>query len=137
MMYIDTNIFVYAIENHPKYGVSCKKILEDVENKKIDVACSTLVLTELINVLVKIKKVAGDKLNVKESISAVLSLPINWTDMSIFIIENAASYKYNVSGADYIHIATMEMNSISKIISADGDFDKVDNVKRIDPLNYK
>ena len=136
-MYIDTNIFVYAIENHPKYGAACKKILEDVENKKVDVTCSTLVLTELINVLVKIKKVVGDKLNIKESIVAVLSLPINWIDMSIFIIENAASYKYNISGADYIHIATMEINSIAKIISADGDFDKVDNVKRIDPLDYK
>ena len=136
-MYIDTNIFVYAIENHPKYGAACKKILEDVENKKVDVTCSRLVLTELINVLVKIKKVVGDKLNIKESIVAVLSLPINWIDMSIFIIENAASYKYNISGADYIHIATMEINSIAKIISADGDFDKVDNVKRIDPLDYK
>ena len=35
MIYIDTNIFVYAIENHPKYGQACKKILMDVMNKEM------------------------------------------------------------------------------------------------------
>lgn len=56
MIYIDTNVFIYAIENHPKYGNKCKKFLEDIENEKIKVAASVLVLVELINVITKINK---------------------------------------------------------------------------------
>ena len=54
-LYIDTNIFVYAIENHPKYGKSCARILSDIQEKRIKASSSILVLVELINVLVKLK----------------------------------------------------------------------------------
>ena len=136
-MYIDTNIFVYAIENHPKYGTSCKKVLIDIMNKKIDAACSILVLAELLNVLVKIRKLVKEKLNVKGSIQALLSLPITWFDMDFYVIENAAGYNYNISGIDYIHIATMEINAIRGIISADAELDKVESIQRLNPLEYK
>lgn len=137
MIYIDTNIFIYAIENHPKYGTACKKVLADIMDKKIDAACSTLVLAEILNVLVKIRKLTAGKLDVKGSIKAVLSFPITWFDMDFFILENAANYNYNVSGIDYIHIAAMEINNIKKVISADAELDKVDFIQRIDPLIYK
>ena len=43
MIYIDTNIFIYAIENHPKYGSACKKILLDIESEKVKAGASILV----------------------------------------------------------------------------------------------
>ena len=73
MIYIDTNIFVYAIENHPKYGASCKKILTDIMNKKIDSACSVIVLAELLNVLVRMRKLTSGKLDVKKSMQAIVT----------------------------------------------------------------
>ena len=81
MMYLDTNIIIYAIENHPKYGNVCKKILLDIESGKLKVCSSILVLVEIINVLTKINKVLKKerkKLNIKENIDAILSLPIVW-----------------------------------------------------------
>jgi hypothetical protein len=36
LKYLDTNIIAYAIENHPKYGERCKKILEDIESEKAE-----------------------------------------------------------------------------------------------------
>jgi predicted nucleic acid-binding protein len=30
-MYLDTNIWIYAITAHPKYGEKCKQILEKLE----------------------------------------------------------------------------------------------------------
>jgi predicted nucleic acid-binding protein len=35
LKYLDTNVIVYAIENHPKYGERCRKILEDIEGEKL------------------------------------------------------------------------------------------------------
>jgi len=34
-VYVDANIFVYTIENHPKYGGSCAKILSDIQEKEL------------------------------------------------------------------------------------------------------
>ena len=136
MMYLDTNIFIYAIENHPEYGESCKKILSDVMDNKIAASCSMLVLAELLNVLVKIRK-SITKIDVKRSIQAVLSMPITWLDMDFFIIENASEFNYKITGIDYIHLATMKVNGIAKVVSADGELDKADFIERIDPLEYK
>ena len=140
MIYLDTNIIIYAIENHPKYGNSCKKILEDIQNKKLKASSSILVLIEIINVLTKINKIIKTKkeneLNIKENINAILSIPIIWIDLSLFIIKLASEYNHNISGVDYIHIASMEVNSIKEIISADMELDKVHTISRIDPLEY-
>jgi predicted nucleic acid-binding protein len=131
---------VYAIENHPKYGDSCKKILQDIEDKKFEASCSVLVLVELINVLKKVNDIISKenrkKLNLRDNIEAIISLPIVWIDLDFFIIERASTYAFEVSGVDYIHLASMETNSISEIISADQELDRAEVVKRIDPLRY-
>jgi predicted nucleic acid-binding protein len=139
--YIDTNVFVYAIENHPKYGKSCAKILSDLHEKRIQGSSSVLVLVELINVLAKLNKILKTKqesqLVISDNIAAVLSLPIIWIDLDIRIIETASTYDYQVNGVDYVHIASMDANSISEVLSADHELDKVKSVTRIDPLDYK
>jgi predicted nucleic acid-binding protein len=91
------------------------------------------VLTK-INKIIKSKK--ENELDIKENINAILSLPITWIDLSLFIIKLASEYNYNISGVDYIHIASMEVNSIKEIISADMELDKVHTISRIDPLKY-
>lgn len=141
MIYLDTNIIIYAIENHPKYEKKCKNILEDIESEKLKAGCSVLVLVEIINVLTKLNKVLKEKkertLDTRKNIDAVLSLPIIWLDVNFAVIKKASDYDYNMPGADYVHIATMELNSIKKIISADADFDEAEFIDRIDPLEYK
>jgi predicted nucleic acid-binding protein len=140
MKYLDTNVIIYAIENHPKYGKACKKILQDIESGKIKVCASMLVLVEIINVLTKINKLlrkeSKNELDIRKNMDAVLSLPIMWYDLGFLVIKQASEYEYNIAGADYTHIATMELNSVNEIVSADQDFDKVNVIKRIDPLSY-
>lgn len=140
MIYIDTNILVYAIENHPKFGKNCIKILQDIQDKNLEASCSILVLVELINVLKKINTILAKedrkKLSIKDNIEAVMSLPVVWIDLDFLVIERASSYTFDVNGVDYIHIASMEINSISEILSADKDFEKAGAIRRIDPLNY-
>lgn len=140
MIYVDTNVFIYAIENHPKYGRACKKILLDIESEKIKVSASILVLVEIINVLTKINRILKEQkkkpLDIKKNIDAVLSLPITWFDLTFLIIKRASEYTYNVIGVDYIHIATMEINSVAEIVSADDELDKIKFITRIDPKEY-
>lgn len=140
MIYLDTNIIIYAIANDAKYGAACKRILLDLEGGRLKACASMLVLVETINVLTKINRmpnVAGKaELDILRNIDAILSLPIVWFDLNFPIIKRAAQYAYHVSGVDYIHIAAMELNSVSEVVSGDKELDRVGAIKRLDPLKY-
>lgn len=107
---------------------------------KLKASAFVLVLVELINVLTKLNRILKKRgrrpLNIKENIQAVLSLPLVWIDLDILIIEKASEYTFEINGVDYIHVASMEVNSINEVLSADKDLDKVRTVRRIDPLEY-
>jgi len=139
--YLDTNVIIYAIESHPKYGEKCKDILKAVENAELEVCASTMILVEVINVLCKLnrilEKAQKEKLNIRKNIDAILSLPIKWIELDFAIIRRASEYTFKVSGIDYVHAASMELNLVNEVISADKDLDKIDFIKRIDPLTFK
>jgi len=138
--YLDTNVIIYAIESHPKYGEKCKDILKAVENAELEVCTSTLVLVEVINVLCKLNKILEEeqkeKLNIRKNIDAILSLPIKWVELDFAIIRRASEYQFKVSGIDYVHVASMELSLVNEVISADEELDKIDFIKRIDPLKF-
>ena len=140
MMYVDTNVIIYAVANDAKYGAACKRILLDLETGKLKACASVLILVETINVLTKINKLLNSagkaELDIRKNIDAILSLPIIWFDLNFLVIKRAAEYKYKVSGVDYVHIASMELNSVSELISGDKELDKVSAIKRVDPLKY-
>ena len=77
-----SNVISHAIENHPKYGKACKRILLDIESGKLKVCASMLVLVEVINVLTKINKIlrgeSKNELDIRSNIDAILSLSIVW-----------------------------------------------------------
>jgi len=139
--YLDTNVIIYAIERHPKYGEKCKDILKAVEDAKLEVCASTLVLVEVINVLCKLnrilEKAQKEKLNIRKNIDAVLSLPIKWIELDFAIIRRASEYQFKVSGIDYVHVASMELNLVNEIISADEELNKIDFIRKVDPLTFK
>ncbi len=139
MIYVDTNVIVYAIENHPRFGSSCKKILQDVEGGVLEAGCSVLVLAELINVLKRLNDTelrGSRRLSIEKNVQALLSLPIVWLDMDLAVIERASTYSFDVNGVDFVHVATMEINSMTEILSADKDLDRVKTIQRTDPLDY-
>ena len=140
MKYIDTNVIIYAIESHTKYGEKCKNVLKAIESAELEVSASTLILVEVINVLCKLNRIleeAGkEELNIRKNIDAILSMPIKWIELDFAIIRRASEYKFKVSGIDYVHIASMEFNLVDEVISADEELDKIDFVKRIDPLTF-
>ncbi|MEM2921798.1 MAG: type II toxin-antitoxin system VapC family toxin [Candidatus Bathyarchaeia archaeon] len=140
MIYVDTNVFIYAIENHPKYGRHCKKILLDIQNERLKACASILVLVEIINVLIRInrilKKEKKKTLDLRMNVDAILSLPLTWFDLNFLLIRKASEYSYDTTGIDYLHVATMELQSVAEVISADRELDKIKFLKRIDPIEY-
>lgn len=138
MKYIDTNIIIYALEEDPKYSEKCRKILKEIEEKDLEGGASMLSMVEIIHVLQKHKHAldTGKNADIGGVIAAIEAIGLEWFDLSFAAIERAAKYDYNLGGADRVHLATMDINSITEIISADKDFDGIPGIKRIDPLDY-
>ncbi len=138
MKYIDTNVIIYALEEDSKYSEKCRKILKEIEEKKLGGGISILSMVEIIHVLHKHKHVLtpGKNIDMGGIVAAIESIGLEWFDLGFAVIERAAKYDYNLGGADRVHLATMDINSITEIISEDKDFDGIPSIKRIDPLDY-
>ncbi|MEM2940143.1 MAG: hypothetical protein QW304_01110 [Thermoproteota archaeon] len=76
-------------------------------------------------------------LDIRRNIDAILSLPIVWFDLNFLIIKRASEYTYPITGVDHIHVATMEINLVWEVISADKELDKVKFIRRIEPKEHR
>lgn len=131
--YIDTNIFVYSALAHPVYGKSCKQIIDDIQNEKIEAFCGFLVPLELLGSIARI-----DPERAAMAVDAFFSLPINMVQIDERVLENAAILTRQ-SGVSYdsIHAACMLSKGMDTIITEDiTDWKKIKGFKIIRPLEY-
>ena len=133
--YVDTNIWIYAMIAHPKYGERCKEILEKIEVKRLKAAISTQVLGEVAGVLYSKYKVK----DTTPQLNAILSYPVEIYVVHQETIRAAAEYArdYGITPYDGIHIALAVEHNVRDIISADKGLDKVELIRRVDPLSFQ
>ena len=136
-IFIDVNVFMYAAGKQHRYKTPCIQILKDIEDNHLITNINTEIIQELlyryhyINLADKGITLCKNILRYPINI-----LPVTKTDI-ILSIELFDLYKdKGLKPRDCIHAATMKNNAIIKVISADKDFDELDFIKRIDPLNY-
>ncbi len=150
-VFIDANIFLYEVFDHPRFGENAYKILKDVENGTIKGITSTLVLDEVLHKMILIE--ASDKFHIstKDTVSFLKKNPkeiplleSSWKDIDrIQEIENLTvcgispdvfKSSINVAKAnmllthDALHIAVMKYESISDIASNDSDFGRIEGI---------
>src|SRR6266851_4165866 len=53
--FVDANILLYALTNHPTYGAACADFLKRIENQEIIAVTSTYVLGEVVHRLMTIE----------------------------------------------------------------------------------
>lgn len=134
MIYVDTNIWIYAMTANPKYGKKCMQILEKLERGELKAAISVLVLSEVADVLYRR---FGLRDPVKH-VSAILSYPLELIDLTPDIALRAAEYSrdYGILPYDGIHVASAASSLVTEVLSADKELDRVDIIKRVDPLEF-
>jgi hypothetical protein len=133
LAYIDSNVFFCAKILDAKYGEACVSIVKDIAKAKLKAAISVLVILEVANTLRKY----GLRDEIKNEVDALYSLNMVVNEVDSAIIRGAIdlSYKTGISPYDCVHAVTMKELGISRIISADKDFDKI-GLGRIDPNDY-
>ena len=126
--YVDTNIFICWLGNHPKFGEAAYKWIKKIENsQRGEYVTSSLTLYET---LVIIAGLAGKSLKDKDftedvitSITHIRSLVIEPLKPEDFTRAVELMDEYKLDCEDAIHLAVAIRTDAQEILSNDKDFD--------------
>lgn len=132
--FIDSNIFIYAAQAHPEFGLPCKKIIADIEKGKITAITSTLNISEVGEV---IDRYVG-KSESQRVVELLLALPIDISPVvkEHLIMANKYFNEHSINYFDCVFLSVMEEKFIDTIITNDAHFEKVGDIKVITPREY-
>jgi len=128
--FVDTNVFVYSLTNHPRYGETAKRILSRIEKGEAALT-STMVLCEVSWVL----EAMGEQGQIKPTLEKILSyryLRIVEFDADDLIAGANNMSLYNIDFNDGVNVSIMTRLGMSEAYSNDKKhLGRVDFVKLI------
>ncbi|MBS7657166.1 MAG: type II toxin-antitoxin system VapC family toxin [Candidatus Bathyarchaeia archaeon] len=128
--FVDTNIFVYALTGHPRFGEVAKNILGRIEAGE-EALTSTLVLCEVAWVLEAMGK-QGEIKPALEKILSYESLKVLSFDVDDLLLGVNYMRAYRVDFNDGVNVAVLERNGVFEVYSNDKrHLGKVDFVKLV------
>lgn len=132
--FLDTSVIMYAAGATHEYKESCVKILERIEHQSLEVFTSTEVIQELLYRYAHLHRKEDGIALARSVMSFVPILPVDEA-----VIESAIELlqRYDVDPRDTLHAAVALNFGIASIISADQHFDRINEIKRIDPLTFE
>lgn len=102
---LDTNIFIYFLQNHPRYGRWCASLFDRIERGHNPAVTSTVTLLELL-----VQPYREQKEELAQKIFALTSTypKIEWAPVSLALADRAAELRarYRLSTPDAIQLAT-------------------------------
>lgn len=147
-IYIDTNIFIYAITMHPIFGRQCRGFLKKVESGYVTGVSSVLTLNELLHKLTLgeisskheipithtirfIKKNPNtlktlDAYHILTKIEGMSGLSLAPLTCPVFTLARAYMGDFCLMSNDAIHASVCRSNGIWQIATNDSDFERVD-----------
>jgi len=115
--FVDTNIFIYTLTEHPRFGKTAKNILERIQKGEKAIT-STLVLCEVAWVLEAMGR-QGDIKSVLEKIMSYRTLEIvSYTQDDLLVGANNMATE-NIDFNDGVNLALMMRLGISEIYTND------------------
>lgn len=115
--FVDTNIFIYALTAHPKFGQTAKDILERIENGE-EAITSTLVLCEVAWVL----EAMGRQSNIKPTLEKIISystLRVIQVSQDDLLIGATNMDKEKLDFNDGVNLALMMQTGVSEVYTND------------------
>ncbi|MGH7231993.1 MAG: type II toxin-antitoxin system VapC family toxin [Nitrospiraceae bacterium] len=102
---LDTNLFIYFLEDHPRYGSWCASLFDLIEQGHNPAVTSTVTLLELL-----VQPYRDQKEELAQKIFALASSypKIEWVPVSMNLADRAAELRarYRLSMPDAIQLAT-------------------------------
>ena len=117
MRFVDTNVFIYAVTAHPRFGEAARRILERIEGGEVAMT-STLVLCEVAWVLEAMGR-QGDIKSTLEKILSYKSLEVVEFSGDDLLIGVNNMVIHNVDFNDGVNVAIMMRMGVSEAYSND------------------
>ena len=117
MRFVDTNVFIYAVTAHPRFGETARRILERIEGGEVAMT-STLVLCEVAWVLEAMGR-QGDIKSTLEKILSYKSLEVVEFSGDDLLIGVNNMVIHNVDFNDGVNVAIMMRMGVSEAYSND------------------
>ena len=127
--YIDINVFVYWLGNHPEFGETAYEWIKKIENSpRGEYVTSSLTLYEILIIIAGLTgKNLRDKKFVEEvvnSITCIKGLTIEPLKQEDFHKALDLMKEYTLDYEDSIHLAVATRTHAQEIVSNDKDFDR-------------
>lgn len=102
---LDTNVFIYFLEDHPRYGSWCASLFGQIEQGRNPAVTSTITLLELL-----VQPYRDQKEELAQKIFALVSTypKLDWVPVTMNLADRAAELRarYRLSTPDAIQLAT-------------------------------
>ncbi|MCL4349414.1 type II toxin-antitoxin system VapC family toxin [Ferroplasma acidiphilum] len=136
MIYIDSNVFIFAALNNEELGNSAKLILEKVENRSIEASTSSLTFDEVVWI-VKKNRSFEDAVSIGDAFLGMEGLHLIDVNQDLLALAISIMKKYKTDPRDSIHAATAITQKAAVVISEESDFDKITEIKKIGIREFK
>jgi predicted nucleic acid-binding protein len=155
LVFVDANILIYHFSPHPTFGTSCQRLMQRIQNQELEALASTHVVAEVAHqlMIVEASNLPGwtpgkVQQRLRRHPAAVQSLSRFRTAVEILLqsrlkilpvvpslLQPAAmlSQQHGLLTNDAICVALMQAQGITKVASADADFDRVPGIVRYAP----
>ena len=126
--YLDVNVFVYWLGNHPKYGQTAREWIEKIEtSQRGEYVTSALTLYETLVIMGGLTdKNLKDKNSVQQVINPITSIKgLTIESLKVEDFKKGADLmnEYKLDYEDSLHLAVATRIGAREIISNDKDFD--------------
>jgi len=131
--FIDTNIFLLHLTGEPEdQAQKATAFFEKIERGELKVVTTLAVMFEVVFTLERYYKIK--KTEIRDLVLPLLELPDVKIEakQSLHKIFNIYVDK-NISFVDAYHAVFMEKEGLTEVVSFDHDFDRIEDVKRVEP----
>jgi len=149
-VFLDTNILLYAVTDHPRFGQWCNALLDRIHRGDVTGYVSAVVLNEFIHKLIigevaqktgikpgqviqylKRKPEALEELEayaIVDEVDTSYDLIILEVTADIFRIARRLMQAYRLMSNDALHLAVMQKSNLQNLVTNDSDFDGIEGV---------
>ncbi len=129
MLYLDSNVFVYAALNREATGERARSLLREVQEGKLQATSSALTFDELVWAVKRYRGV-GDAVDAGRAFLNMPSLKLVNVDGELLSSALELIIGYRLDPRDSIHAASALHAKAEAIVSTDEHFDKVKKIQR-------
>ena len=133
--FIDANVPIYAAGRAHPYREPCIQVLAAVNDNPAGFVTDAEVFQEIMHHYLRTQRWAAGQA-VVESFAAMMYgrvSPVTIDD--VLAAGQLANEHHGLSTRDLLHLAVMHRLGVSRIVTADADFDRVPGIVRLDPAD--